>query len=115
MPDYDPLQRAKDDAVRARAVEHRENTARERALSELSPERREEARKADAEAAMLKAIDAAVDRRLARLVIQSGHGIQVTGGNGNYTVAIDVSALTLTGSGAIDCTNNTINLTFKLT
>lgn len=62
---------------------------------------------------MLRAVDAAVDRRIARIVHQSGNGISVTGGNGNWTHSIDLSALTLSGN-AVCNGDGTITINMKL-
>ncbi len=107
MADFDPNQRANDNAARARAVDARNDRYYERAFARMSPE-------AQSEAKMLKAIDAAVDARIRRMVIQQGNGINVTGGNGNWTVSLDLSALSLTGNAVVNCDTDPPTVTFTL-
>ncbi len=81
----------------------------ERRLSELEqakepPERGDDSRK----------IDAAIEARIARMVMQCGPGINVTGGNGNWTFALDASALSMKGNGVCNA-DGTSTFTFTLT
>ncbi len=63
---------------------------------------------------MQRRIESAVDARIARLVFQNGPGITVTGGNGNFTIALDPSALSMSGNGVCNA-DGTSTFTFKLT
>lgn len=60
-------------------------------------------------------VDAAVEARIARLVLQAGPGISVSGGNGNFTISIDASALSMSGTGICnDDGSSTFTFTLKV-
>lgn len=58
-------------------------------------------------------VDAAVEARIRRIVLQNGPGILVTGGNGNWTIELDASALSMSGRGICNADGSS-TFTFSL-